>query len=129
MSHDRKQMLAAQFTAISLFTLIIIIAACTQSQAPPSTPLLPAELEVVAKEFSLEPSVSTVRAGEVTFVIKNDGFIEHNFIIEGIDEKVDLILPQESETLTVNLSPGTYRLVCNVSGHEEAGMVSEITVR
>ena len=138
MSTDRKQMLAAQFTALSLFTLMIITAACTQSQAsgrerapasPTPPPLLPSELEVVQQEFSLNPSIPVVKAGEVTFVIKNDGFIEHNFIIEGIDEKVELILPQESETLTVDMSPGTYRLVCNIPGHEEAGMVSEITVQ
>ena len=70
-----------------------------------------------------------MKAGEVTFVIKNNGFIEHNFVIEGIDEKIELVLPQESETFTVNMSPGKYRLVCNIPGHEEAGMVGEITVK
>ena len=137
MSTDRKQMLAAQFAALSLFALIIVTAACNQSQAqriPPSPtpepiPALPSEVEVVQKEFSLEPSTPTVMAGEVTFIIKNEGFIEHNFVIEGIDDKVELVLPQESETLTVDMPPGDYRLVCNIQGHEEAGMVSEITVQ
>lgn len=141
MGNDRKQMLTVQFIVLSLFTLLIITAACNQSQArsraqsppspsPASTPTsaLPSELEIVQHEFSLEHSVSTVKAGEVTFAIKNDGFIEHNFIIEGVDSKIDVILPQEATTFTVNLSPGTYRLVCNLPGHEEAGMVSEIKV-
>ena len=36
--------------------------------------------------------------------------------------------PGQSGTLTLNLQPGPYLLICNVKGHYEAGMWTEFTV-
>ena len=36
--------------------------------------------------------------------------------------------PGKSDTLTVDLTPGKYLLICNVPGHYGAGMWTEFTV-
>lgn len=127
--HDEfKVILAYHKMALVIVIGILIMTACAGQQAGPTPTPAASEVEVIEKEFSIEPEVSTINAGKVTFVVKNEGALEHNFVIEGLDQKVELILPLESETLEVNLSAGTYKLVCNLPGHEEAGMVAEITV-
>jgi uncharacterized cupredoxin-like copper-binding protein len=40
-----------------------------------------------------------------------------------------LVAPHRSGTLSVKLAAGAYKLICDVPGHERAGMVSNLTVR
>lgn len=52
----------------------------------------------------------SIRAGSVTFEVTNAGSVKHNFEIEGqgIEEEFKSNLqPGETETMTVNLQPGT----------------------
>ena len=90
----------------------------------------PTIVDVSLSEWAIEILSDTdIRAGEVTFNVTNNGALEHNFTIEGIDEAVlDLIYQQETQSLTVTLEPGTYLLVCTIEGHHDAGMELEITV-
>jgi len=131
MSNDNMTILIYRAMAPVIVIVILIMASCSSQPAgPPPTPT-PSEsrVEINIKEFAIEPGVSTVNAGTVIFEIKNEGFIEHNFMVEGYEDQIELILPQETKTLEVELSPGNYRLICNLPGHEEAGMVAEITVK
>ncbi len=131
MNGDKPIIFIYRTMAPVIVVAILLMASCSsQPTSPPSTPT-PTEshVEIILKEFTLEPDLTTINTGVVIFEVKNDGFIEHNFIIEGIDEKIELIFPQESETLELELLPGEYKLVCTLPGHEEAGMVSEITVQ
>ncbi|NIT56936.1 MAG: hypothetical protein GWN00_12080 [Aliifodinibius sp.] len=88
----------------------------------------PAEISITLSEFSIEPNEVTVPAGEVNFTVQNIGALEHNFEIEGVQEKIDFVLPTETETLETTLSAGSYVLVCTVEGHREAGMVGTLIV-
>ena len=51
-----------------------------------------------------------------------------------VEHQVDVLAdsselkPSESETLEVDLSPGSYLLLCNVPGHYAAGMAFPLTV-
>jgi len=83
---------------------------------------------VTEKEWSIEFAPSTLKAGQMKLVVKNEGSIEHNFVIEGANVEMDAIPAGQSKELTVNLKPGTYTVVCNIPGHQEAGMKTTITV-
>lgn len=85
-------------------------------------------VNVSEKEWVIQLSTATVKAGTVKFVIKNEGTIEHNFVIQGANVEVDTIAPGSSKEVTAQLKPGTYTVVCNIPGHEEAGMKVTITV-
>ena len=87
-----------------------------------------AAVNVSEKEWVIELSSATLKAGSVKFVIKNEGAIEHNFVIQGANVEVDAIVPGGSKEITVDLKPGTYTIVCNIPGHEEAGMKVTLTV-
>lgn len=88
----------------------------------------PAEVLMTLSEFSIEPNEVTVPAGEVKFTVQNTGALEHNFVIEGVEEKIDFVLPSETETLETTLSAGSYVMVCTVEGHREAGMVGTLII-
>ncbi len=84
-------------------------------------------MQVTLNEWAVALASGTVKAGKVTFQVKNAGNLEHDFVIEGVG-KIPLILPGETKTLVVNLKPGTYTVLCSLSGHKEAGMQTKLTV-
>ncbi|HXF81223.1 MAG TPA: cupredoxin domain-containing protein [bacterium] len=70
-----------------------------------------------------------VPSGAVTFSVKNTGAVEHNFVIQETNQRLDGLQPGQTKTLQVTLQPGTYTVVCDVPGHSEAGMRATMTVR
>jgi uncharacterized cupredoxin-like copper-binding protein len=110
-------------------------------------------VQATQKDFSIALSPGTASAGSVTFDITNDGPSTHEFVIfksdldddqlptddsgnevdeEGqgvshVDEEED-IAANSSATLTVDLQPGTYVVICNLPGHYKLGMHATLTV-
>lgn len=77
-----------------------------------------------ADEFLFEPAeFSFEQAGEVEFVVENEGAVLHTFVIEEHEDALKLEMPsgQEDEG-AIELEPGSYVFYCDVSGHREAGM-------
>jgi len=79
-------------------------------------------------EFAFKLSTLTVRRGVVTFVVKNDGQLPHDFAIAGKQTK--LLQPGKSQALKVTFTKaGSYPYRCTVSGHAAAGMKGTLRVR
>jgi uncharacterized cupredoxin-like copper-binding protein len=91
-----------------------------------------APVQLAAKEFLYEPKEATSQAGEVVFVIKNEGAIEHNFVLQDATQKkiaeVAVIEPGTTAQVKAVLTPGTYRIVCTLPGHREAGMIATLRI-
>jgi plastocyanin len=90
-----------------------------------------ATLTIVEKDFSLDPSSPTVKAGSVTIEAKNEGGTSHALEIEGNgleEQRTDTVGPNDSSFITVDLKPGTYTMYCPVDGHRGLGMKGTITV-
>ena len=72
------------------------------------------------------------RAGAVTFVVRNDSTLRHNFVIEG--NGLNVVSPTfgartlQSYSLP-DLAAGEYQIVCTLPGHREGGMVAKLIVR
>jgi uncharacterized cupredoxin-like copper-binding protein len=103
-------------------------------------------------KMGIAPDQSTLQAGRVTFAVKNDATTEsHEMlvvklpsadaelpydaakqrVVEGKVKKlgeVSDLKPGASKTMTLTLTPGTYKLICNVKGHYMAGMSALLTV-
>jgi len=91
-------------------------------------------VNLAATEYEFNPSDPTVKSGEVTFNLKNDGQTTHSLEVEdvtpGNDEEIEGdVQPGQSGTLKVNLKPGTYEFYCPIDGHKDLGMEGEITVK
>ena len=103
-------------------------------------------------EWAVGTSAHEALAGDVKFTIENQGTIPHEFIIVktdfalgkiplGPDNRFDeegdgLSVPGEisewnpgtTGTVTLNLEPGSYQLLCNIAGHYANGMYTQLTV-
>jgi plastocyanin len=85
------------------------------------------KVAVTEKEWAI--TVGAVPSGTVTFSVKNNGAVEHNFVIKEAGTRLDGIQPGQTKELTVTLKPGTYTILCDIAGHEEAGMHATFTVK
>jgi uncharacterized cupredoxin-like copper-binding protein len=88
-------------------------------------------VNVVAKEFAFTLDASQANAGTITFIVRNEGTMPHDFAIQGngVDQKTQMIMPGQSASLTVDLQPGSYTYICTVPGHVILGMKGEFTVK
>jgi uncharacterized cupredoxin-like copper-binding protein len=110
------------------------------------------DVTATEKDYSISLSKTDLSSGEHTFDIKNDAGQTHEFVViktdlaedqlptdengdvdeegEGIEpvDEVEDIEGGSSESLTVDLDPGTYVVICNLPGHYRQGMHETITV-
>jgi plastocyanin len=92
------------------------------------------EVKIALNEWSIEPKQVEVEAGKVKFLVSNTGQFPHNvvFSIEGTGQvgRTDNFNAGDGEqTLEVDLQPGTYKMVCDIPGHETRGMVGTLVVK
>jgi uncharacterized cupredoxin-like copper-binding protein len=128
----------------------------TSTTSPASPTSTAGGVSVQLKEFSITPSTTSVPAGQVTFNAENVGGATHEMVIirtddapdalptekdgtanedakglTGVDEVED-IAPGASKSLTVNLTPGSYVMICNIldsgNAHYSLGMHAGFTV-
>jgi uncharacterized cupredoxin-like copper-binding protein len=104
--------------------------AATTTQASTTTAAKPTATKVPVgeAEFKITAGSTHLKAGEITFEVKNDGKIPHDLAIKGLADKTKLISPGGTAELKVTLKAGKYELYCSVPGHEAAGMKLNITV-
>jgi uncharacterized cupredoxin-like copper-binding protein len=102
-------------------------------------------------EYDIGLARDTASSGAVSFAIHNNGRIAHEFVVIKSDlapeslptkgsrmdeegagdtaDEVEDLAPGKSATLSVNLAPGRYVLVCNIPGHYKQGMHASFTVQ
>jgi hypothetical protein len=107
--------------------------------APPSLPALASEAQrnasVTLDEWSLRVDRDGLAAGDVTFRVMNVGESPHVLAVAGADvsARTPAIEPGGTQSLTVTLGPGTYRLACPDSAdgasHAGRGMSAPFVVR
>jgi len=101
------------------------------------------------KDFSIALDPTTLGSGEITFNITNEGPSTHEFVVvrsdlapdalpvkddeveegtlDAIGEQED-IAPSTTTTLSLQLDPGSYVVICNLTGHYSQGMYAGLTV-
>ncbi len=100
------------------------------TQATTTAPAKPAatKVPVAETEFKIMLGSTDLKAGEITFQVKDDGKIPHDLAIKETGDKTKLIAAGGAAELKVTLKAGKYKLYCSVPGHEEAGMKLSVTV-
>ena len=120
-----------------------------KTPAPPAT----GAIDGAEKEWVVDISAKLHTAGDVTFNLKNEGSIPHEFIVARSDKSAEELLalvdpathrideavldaigeqpeyaPGELKTLTLNLTPGHYVVFCNIEGHYANGMHADLDI-
>ncbi len=119
-------MRVAVFAAAILIGLVV---ALSITRSGLGTPL---SLQLIAREFRFDPREVTAAPGEITFLVKNQGAIEHNFVLEKSAGKtvaeIPIIEPGQALEIQAAVQAGTYTIYCSLPGHREAGMVATLKV-
>jgi uncharacterized cupredoxin-like copper-binding protein len=121
---------AAQTTNAETTTRAATTTQAATTTAPTTTAAKPVatKVQVSETEFKITTDLRSFKAGQITFVAKNDGKIPHDLAVKETGDKTKEIPPGGTAELKVNLKPGKYELYCTIPGHEAAGMKLTITV-
>lgn len=87
---------------------------------------------VKGSEYKFDPATITVDAGKpVTLTFQNTGAIEHDWKAEGVPgAEVPPTAAKQSKNVSFTpATPGTYKTLCTLPGHAEAGMVGQLIVK
>lgn len=106
------------------------------------------EVNVVLSEFIVEPDPASASAGEITFVVDNQGGETHEFVVveagsadelpldddgafdeaafgeDNVLGEVEDLASGDTQELTLDLEPGDYVLLCNVVDEEDTEVES-----
>jgi uncharacterized cupredoxin-like copper-binding protein len=129
-----------------LLGVALTIAACAGAAEtiPPDV-----DLGVTMKDYRVELSVDTVKAGTVKIGVRNAGGMEHSFELiktdlpfdklpttgdakareDGLVKQVKSIGVGKVSVVTADLAAGSYVVICNVAGHYQLGMRAALAVR
>lgn len=121
-------------TAFLLALLGVVINQSTSTAIAADAPQAndPIQVDIVLSEWALTPPDFNFQAGDrVIFNVINEGRFGHAFQVSenGIHQHSSTISGGETTTLETTFEfGGTYRILCPIPGHEQLGMVGEITV-
>ena len=91
------------------------------------------ELQATLREWAIDLSQSEVPAGKVKITVTNQGQMMHNLTIQDstgtIAQTPNFSGRQGSQTLEVELQPGTYTLLCSLPGHAQRGQITQLVVK
>lgn len=127
------------------FALTIVACAGASETIPPDV-----DVAVTMKDYKVELSVTTVKAGTVKFGVKNAGGMEHSFELiktdlafdklpvdtgaakakeDGLIKQVKTLGVGKVAVVTADLAAGNYVIICNVAGHYQLAMRAALTVQ
>lgn len=88
------------------------------------------EITVTAKEFSFSPASISLKVGDkVKLTLKNEGKMEHNFVIDELEVETVMVGPGEEDTVEFEVTEemqATY--YCSVGSHRQLGMEGKLIV-
>ena len=87
------------------------------------------DVEVHASDaLKFDKTEYTAKAGDVSIKYVDDGSLVHTLVVRDKGCKLALSGKGDSKTGSVNLTPGTYEIFCDVPGHESSGMKANLVV-
>lgn len=80
-------------------------------------------------EWAVTTDEASVPAGRLDLAVTNSGDVPHTVAIAGVEgTETPSLNGGETASISTELAPGTYELICTIPGHKEAGMTTELTV-
>jgi uncharacterized cupredoxin-like copper-binding protein len=125
---DTWTLLALGFAFITAVAGILAVGFAMRDDGGSSTGAAGEPIQAELSEFAIDLSTDHVSAAGI-LTIHNGGSAAHNVGVAGTDIVSNDIPAGGTATLDLSeLEPGTHKLFCDISGHEAAGMSTELTV-
>ena len=119
----RRLRRSSRGVAALILGLALLLAACggdaDGEPGPEPTSAEDGVLRVVGQDnLRWDVEELSAEAGTVEFELVCEDAVNHNIVIDELDEEVAVCAPGETSRGSVELDPGTYTYVCTVPGHE-----------
>jgi len=113
---------------------LLALGACGGERTSGGTAPTDVDVEVRAVDgilWDAKAYTATAVDGAITIFVANDSSLPHNMQVKDMDGKdvgklVDIASPGSSDTIELAITPGEYRIVCEIPGH--TNMDSALTV-
>ncbi len=145
-ARKRRQRLIMRMTAlfgvlVAVVVIGLIIVSGGGDDAPPAG--ASHDIAVVADDFDFSPQPLLGLAGTVNFTMTNEGLVGHNFVVleQGVRistatqfdpatelGRIESLAPGYDASLSLDLPPGTYQVVCLIPNHLEQGSTVDLIV-
>jgi plastocyanin len=112
----------AAFALVALLALIGVVVLPVGKD-----PRGPDPVAVSLVEYAFVPQEIHAVPGQ-TLAVTNDGAITHNLVIPSLGKGIELAAGDSGTMRVPAADPGTYPIVCDLTGHREAGMVGTIVI-
>ena len=141
--------LSIQLIVLGIVAVGAFLSACGGGDAPAASEggdaAAAVTLDFVGTDIAFDKDSVTVTSGqEVTINLKNEGTLEHSWVL--INDRVDPLTATDTDGLIGTQSgaipggestsftftapgPGNYIFVCTIEGHAEAGMLGDFIVQ
>jgi uncharacterized cupredoxin-like copper-binding protein len=126
----------AGVVAAALLLSGVALSACGKSSSSSATTQsVPAKVDVtiIAKDIKFDQKQYSAPSGNVVFKYVNQGSLVHTLVVENPSgQRISgfrlLVTPGTTKYGSLHLSPGEYKVICDVPGHMQAGMIASLTV-
>jgi plastocyanin len=95
--------------------------------SPPET-APPGAIMLQARSVAFHPAQLSAKEGKVTIAMRNQDLFWHTFTVKGLGVSMPVPVGALRST-TFTAKPGTYRFICAIPSHEQAGMRGTLVVR
>lgn len=113
--------------AVLILGTIVVVASLAGDDEAPNTGSGDG-LRVSMTDFAFDPDPIAVSGEDAQLLVVNEGQVVHDLVIPELGKGTPDVQAGEEFELDLTGQPaGTYRVICDIPGHLEAGMETEIT--
>ena len=92
------------------------------------------QVNAALSEWAIAFDPKDIKAGKVKFIVSNTGKFGHDLVVQDssggtVGSTPSFKNADGTKELEVDLKPGTYKVVCDIPGHADKGMKTEIVVK
>ena len=120
----RRRVVAACAAAVIVAVAAAVLLTNRGSSGPTTT------ITVSMTDYAFAPNPIEVTAGDVRIIVVNDGQVSHDLVLPELGKGTADQAPGTKATVNLSgLRPGTYVVVCDLTGHRALGMETKLIVR
>jgi plastocyanin len=122
----------SRWIALLLAALAVPFAAAGCGGDGPTTSVAGPMIDYTLVDYRVRPQQVSAPAGRLQIRVRNAGRLAHNLHISGRGGarlQLSAMLPGDSETATVKLPKGRWKVFCSIANHEELGMYGWLVTR
>ncbi len=139
----QRTILRATGLGVVVVAILVVVLVVALGSDPVPPPTASHDIKVVSGDFEYSPDPLLGLAGQINFTLTNKGLVGHNFVvlkqgtrISSATEfdpsmelgRIDSLAPGYDASLSVDLEPGTYQIVCLIPNHLEQGSTVDLIV-